>query len=239
MSVKRVIAFAAGCLLHAASVSAADVAGYLVDSQGQPVRSGFGGCVRSGSWSSLQPSGGCDATPDRVVLLPGPDGKTGAVVVRTASGEQLLDSAYAGAEIVKAGTITTRREEPASVQTRYAGVLGARPPRPVSYLVHFVTGSATVLSPESTPVIDAMKAATAARPAPEITVIGHTDRVGKVEANDALSRKRAETVRDILLGAGIKATSLDVAGRGEREPLVATADEVEEPRNRRVEISVR
>jgi flagellar motor protein MotB len=30
-----------------------------------------------------------------------------------------------------------------------------------------------------------------------------------------------------------------VAGRGEREPIVPTEDEVAEPRNRRVEITVR
>ena len=40
-------------------------------------------------------------------------------------------------------------------------------------------------------------------------------------------------------GDGIKAASMEVAGRGEREPVVATADEVAEARNRRVEISIR
>jgi len=39
--------------------------------------------------------------------------------------------------------------------------------------------------------------------------------------------------------AGVAADRISVAGRGEREPLVPTADEVAEPRNRRVEINVR
>jgi outer membrane protein OmpA-like peptidoglycan-associated protein len=38
---------------------------------------------------------------------------------------------------------------------------------------------------------------------------------------------------------GIAPDRITTAGRGEREPLVPTADEVAEPRNRRVEISVR
>jgi outer membrane protein OmpA-like peptidoglycan-associated protein len=38
---------------------------------------------------------------------------------------------------------------------------------------------------------------------------------------------------------GIAADRIRVAGRGEREPLVPTADEVAEARNRRVEINVR
>jgi outer membrane protein OmpA-like peptidoglycan-associated protein len=46
-------------------------------------------------------------------------------------------------------------------------------------------------------------------------------------------------VKDVLTAVGIQATSLDVAGRGEREPLVATVDEVPEARNRRVEINIR
>jgi outer membrane protein OmpA-like peptidoglycan-associated protein len=227
-------------LVAAVGSSAADhLAGYLVDGSGQAVRSGFGDCFRTGSWSSTRPGIGCDASPERVVLLPGPDGNVGKVVVFSAGNERVLDSAYAGAEIGQGGAITLRNEDASAVQKRYAGALGAQPPRPMAFVVNFVSGSATELTPESRRVIEEVKAALAGRPAPEITVIGHTDRVGKLEANDALSRKRAETVRDILAASGVKALSLDVAGRGEREPLVATADEVDEPRNRRVEISVR
>jgi outer membrane protein OmpA-like peptidoglycan-associated protein len=72
----------------------------------------------------------------------------------------------------------------------------------------------------------------------EISVIGHTDRVGKLEANDALSLKRAEAVGEQLKAAGILAP-MEFAGRGEREPLIPTADEVPEPANRRVEINLR
>jgi outer membrane protein OmpA-like peptidoglycan-associated protein len=78
----------------------------------------------------------------------------------------------------------------------------------------------------------------ARRPAPEIVVIGHTDRVGAVPYNDTLSLRRAERVRDELVKVGIAADRIRVAGRGEREPLVPTADEVAEARNRRVEINV-
>jgi outer membrane protein OmpA-like peptidoglycan-associated protein len=218
----------------------AQVQGYVVDSSGQPVRSGSGGCVKSGSWSADKPGKGCDYVPDpaRVILLPEPDGSVGKIVVTTRSGEQLLERAYAGVE-VESGRAANIQETAASVQSRYGSVLAARPPRALSYVVQFAQGSSTELAPESMPVVERMKLELVARPVPEITVIGHTDRVGKVEANDALSLKRAEVVRDILSRAGVKAASMDVVGRGEREPLVPTADEVAEPRNRRVEISVR
>ena len=42
-----------------------------------------------------------------------------------------------------------------------------------------------------------------------------------------------------LIAAGVPAGKIETAGRGEREPLLKTADEVAEPKNRRVEISVR
>lgn len=224
--------------LSSAGVCAADLAGYLVDGSGNPVRSGSGDCIRSGSWSAQMPGVGCDATPDRVVLLPGPDGKAGAVVVRSAAGEKVLDRAYAGLEASKT-SLVERQEDAASVQNRYGATLGAQPPRPLSYTVNFAAGSSTELTAESKPVIEQIKVALAARPVPEVTVIGHTDRAGNADANDKLSVKRAEAVKDILLNTGIKASTFEVAGRGEREPLVATADDVAEARNRRVEISVR
>jgi outer membrane protein OmpA-like peptidoglycan-associated protein len=50
---------------------------------------------------------------------------------------------------------------------------------------------------------------------------------------------RAESVREILVAAGVNRSVISVAGRGEREPAVPTADEVAEARNRRVEIKIR
>ena len=70
-------------------------------------------------------------------------------------------------------------------------------------------------------------------------VIGHTDRVGTTQFNDGLSLQRAERVRRALVELGIASERIRTAGRGERELLVSTADDVPEPRNRRVEINVR
>ena len=73
----------------------------------------------------------------------------------------------------------------------------------------------------------------------DIMVIGHTDTVGGLAYNDKLSLARAEKLRDMLVGLGIPAERVAAAGRGKREPLVPTEDNVSEPRNRRVEINVR
>lgn len=174
----------------------------------------------------------------RVVLLPGPDGKVGRVVVNSQGHESTLESAYAGTEIGASGKMALRQESEASVRERYGAALDARPMRPVSYRVYFVSGR-DALTPESLPVLQELKTELGRRPAPEMTVVGHTDRVGSVEANDRLSLQRAETMRKLLIEQGVSASAIEVAGRGEREPLIPTADEVAEARNRRVEIGVR
>ena len=70
-------------------------------------------------------------------------------------------------------------------------------------------------------------------------MVGHTDRQGTVEANDALSLRRAQAIADLLVAQGFAPELISARGRGEREPLVPTADEVVEPRNRRAEVIVR
>lgn len=178
------------------------------------------------------------APQENVVLLPDADGKTGTLTVTTPSGEVVLDRPYAGADVFAQGRIERREEDAAAVQKRYAAALGARPPPPVLFTVYFVFGK-DELTAESLAQFDRIKAELAARPAPEVVVTGHTDRVGAVAFNDTLSLKRADTVRDALIAAGIGSGQIATAGRGEREPAVPTADEVAEPRNRRVEITVR
>lgn len=177
-------------------------------------------------------------TPDRVVLLPDADGRVGKVVVKSAGGEKLLETPYAVADVSGRGAIAARSSDAAEVQSRYGGTLAAQPRRPVSYTAYFVSGS-DELTAESRPILEQVKQEAAARPAAEIAAIGHTDRVGHLEDNDALSKKRAEVVRGALMSVGIPAAQIEVAGRGEREPVVPTADEVAEPKNRRVEINIR
>jgi outer membrane protein OmpA-like peptidoglycan-associated protein len=178
------------------------------------------------------------ASEDLVVLLPDKAGKTGALSVTHAGAERVLDTPLAAARIKDEGPIDIGTATPEDVKQTFGEALAAQPPRPVSFLLYFVEGKDT-LTPESQQVVQQIFAEIARRPVPEVVVIGHTDRVGSVAYNDALSLRRAQKVRDDLIKLGIPADRIEVAGRGEREPLVPTEDEVPEPRNRRVEISVR
>ena len=72
-----------------------------------------------------------------------------------------------------------------------------------------------------------------------VTATGHADRSGPENYNMALSLRRANTVKNALVGNGVPATAISVIGMGESQPLVPTADGVREPQNRRVEIVLR
>lgn len=179
--------------------------------------------------------GGCAS--ERVVLLPSADGRASAVVVRDAAGEVVLSQPYAAVKR-RLDANSSYKSSPEEIKERFGQALAAQPARPNSYVLYFEAGG-NVLTPESQAALAGIRQEIAERPASEVMVIGHTDRVGSVDANDRLSKKRAEGLRDLLIESGISAEKLEAVGRGERDPLVQTDDEVDEPKNRRVEISVR
>lgn len=54
----------------------------------------------------------------------------------------------------------------------------------------------------------------------QLRIVGHTDRIGSDAANDALSLRRAEAVRQVMIRNGIPAGDVRAEGRGKRDPLV-------------------
>jgi outer membrane protein OmpA-like peptidoglycan-associated protein len=124
------------------------------------------------------------------------------------------------------------------IQKTFGEALAAQPPKSVSFLLYFDTGS-TEVTQDSRSTLEALFAEVARRQAVEVQVTGHTDRVGTDASNDRLSLERAQAVREMLVQRGLKASFIRAVGRGEREPLVPTPDEQPEPRNRRVEVIVR
>lgn len=186
---------------------------------------------------ALRPSNG-PTRNDLVVLLPKPNGRIGGVVVRTEGGKEIvLDKAYAGAHIDGPGAMQPVTYDADKVR-EFSSAVSALPGRPATFLLYFLEGK-DELTPDSEREVERVFAEIAARPYPEILVIGHTDAVGNAQFNDQLSLQRAQRVRDDLIKRGIAADRIEVSSRGKREPLVPTAEGVSEPRNRRVEINVR
>jgi len=179
------------------------------------------------------------ARNDLIVLLPKPNGKIGGVVVRTEDGKELLlDKAYAGAHIDGPGEMERVTYDADRARSEFSSVVAALPGRPATFLLYFLEGK-DELTPDSEREVERVFTEIAARPYPEILIIGHTDAVGNAQFNDQLSRQRAQRVREDLIQRGIPADRVEVSSRGKREPLIPTAEGVSEPRNRRVEINVR
>jgi outer membrane protein OmpA-like peptidoglycan-associated protein len=173
-----------------------------------------------------------------VVVLPGPDGKVGTVVVERGGERVVLNQAFAASRIVSGSSPQAQRLEESDARREFGTAMAALPGRPKTFLLYFLEGT-DEFTPESRIELERMLAELRQSSAPDVVVIGHTDRVGSLQFNDRLSLQRAERVRVELVKLGIAEARIQIAGRGERELLVPTDDEVAEPRNRRVEISVR
>jgi outer membrane protein OmpA-like peptidoglycan-associated protein len=199
------------------------------------------------------------ATKEMVVVLPSADGHVGMVVVERGDERFILNEAYASTRLTTTGEVKLEKleqsEVPASSESStepqssferaaavlpwFQGAVAALPTRPASFYLYFITGTDT-LTDASKLEFERMLEELRKRQAPDIVVIGHTDRVGAPEANDELSLQRAERMKVELVEQGIAPPErIRAAGRGEREPVVPTEDGVDEPLNRRVEINVR
>jgi OmpA-OmpF porin, OOP family len=180
-----------------------------------------------------------EKAPEVFAVLPSQaDGHIGAIVVHTPQGDQVINTAYGSVRIGPDGTPSAGKLTDTDVRAMFGSTLDALPGSPASFVLYFLEGK-DELTDDSRAELDRVFAELRKRPLPDIAVIGHTDTVGGLEFNDELSLARAQRVRQMLIERGLPAERIEAAGRGKRELLVATPDNVSEPRNRRVEINVR
>ena len=176
---------------------------------------------------------------DVIVLLPDDQGKTGAIVVSSAGVERRLDRPGQTVAVEAGSPPGLPVVVPGQEALAIAGpALAALPKPPARFILYFEYDS-VALTTESRALLQKVLATIRDRAPVEIGVVGHTDTVGKKEYNYALSLKRARAVASILQGNGIDPSILDITSHGKDNPLIPTSDQVPEPRNRRVEITVR
>jgi outer membrane protein OmpA-like peptidoglycan-associated protein len=113
----------------------------------------------------------------------------------------------------------------------------AVPPAPRPFEVYFEFDRAT-LTPDARAVVNQAAQNAKQGQATRIIATGHTDTVGSARYNQALSVRRANAVRAALIEDGIAPNQIETRGVGKNELAVPTADNVNEPRNRRVEIII-
>ena len=175
-----------------------------------------------------------------VVLLPDPDGEVGHITVTTDVGS--IDISQAG----DASTISSKDSLPSppkqltkdELDAEFSGVLATLPSQPVHIILYFKQGT-TELTAESTKKLPAILTSIKQRSSQDIGVIGHSDTAGNSEYNLQLSTQRALAISHLLVKYGVNKNHIKTTSHGEENPLVKTADNVHEARNRRVEVVIR
>jgi outer membrane protein OmpA-like peptidoglycan-associated protein len=174
------------------------------------------------------------------VIMPDADGNVGKVEVTTEKGSQLLDQAWQSTEVkgIDQMPAEPRILDEKQVKEMFREALDVKPEKPVSYIVYFDTDQTRITTDSQKMMGEIVKEIKKRTPL-EITLSGHTDSVGSIEYNRTLSLKRANAVAAILVSGGVSGDLIEITYHGKENPLIRTPDGVAEPRNRRVEISIR
>lgn len=99
----------------------------------------------------------------------------------------------------------------------------------------FATGSATL--PESRyDTLDTLADYLIANPDRQVALVGHTDAVGALDGNIALSRKRAQSAARRLIELGVSQGQVEADGVGYLSPVASNLTEEGRRQNRRVEV---
>lgn len=177
--------------------------------------------------------------PNIFVLLADPDGKVGRIAVSNPQGSADLVATGQATGMAKAderpiAPIQMSEHEIAAI---FGPVLAAMPAQPVRFILYFERD--VELTAEAKQLVPQILAAIKERQSVDTSVVGHADTAGSREYNYRLSRRRAEAVAQLLVAGGVAPEALDVTSHGKENPAVPTGDNVSEPRNRRVEVTVR
>ncbi len=155
-----------------------------------------------------------------------------------AGGVDLLEARQATRVVAGAAPAAPTLLDPAAVQQLFGDALAVLP-QPAERIVMRFQLDSDALAAESRALLPSILRLARERPAPEVTVVGHTDTTGSSEANLTLGMRRADAVRRLLVEAGLDAAAIETRSHGEADPAVATPDNTAEPANRRVEITLR
>ena len=171
------------------------------------------------------------------VVLPSEGGGAGSITIDDGKTVTTLDQPYAAAES-RAGSSEPVAESQGNISVIFRRAIAAQPVLPRHFRLYFILGS-DKLTPASAREYRAVFEDVRQRPAYQVEVIGHTDTLGDLRSNQALSLARAAAIRDLLVLDGISRDAISIAGRGKLDLIVPTGDQVAEPLNRCVVITVR
>lgn len=174
-----------------------------------------------------------DSSSTQIVLLD--SNKTSAITFKNTQKEELLSVPN---EYLSINNLNENKKVVLSkneVNDKFSNIIRSNIEKPVSYTMYFT--NADELDKSSTLLTPKIKETIKKRFPCEVSIIGHTDTLGSAELNKKVSLKRAQTTAKIFKDENI--SRIDIYSFGEANLLIKTADNVLEPRNRRVEIQIR
>ena len=192
---------------------------------------------------------GCSAAPPPapppapvmvLVLLPDETGEVGQVTLSRPGGDVVL--ARAG----EAVQVTARADAPAApfampaedIGRVFGTAIAVRPTAPARFLLYFEDDSDTLIAESSLRMAEVVQSVVDRR-AVDVSIVGHTDTVGTRAYNFRLGLRRAQRVQEAIRALPIDQSIVRVDTHGKDAPLIPSGDNVAEPRNRRVEVTVR
>ncbi|MDD2382681.1 MAG: OmpA family protein [Sulfurospirillaceae bacterium] len=179
---------------------------------------------------------GCASSGVQITLLPEEGGKVGTISMADYKGTQhTIDKPYAALDISQKGEIEPKNETQKSVDTKYAEVLNALPPKRQSYLFYFGFDSA-VLNAKQMAELRAITQVIRDTKIDEVVCIGHSDSAGDKEYNKKLSLQRAQSVANALIKDSIEKSLIKLEYYGDANPLDKANTKEANAKNRRVEI---
>ncbi|MEE8541312.1 MAG: OmpA family protein [Desulfobacterales bacterium] len=183
---------------------------------------------------------GCAGKGNLFVLVPDPDGMVGKIAISNPAGTQVLDKAGQATyvEAIDRAPKAPIQMDVKEIDKIFAPVLAAQPEAPVIFLLYFKAGTSD-LTDESQNLLPQIIRTIQERRSVDTSVVGHTDTVGNADLNAKLSHQRAVRVAKFFTDSGIDPDILEITSHGETNLLVKTPDNTDEPRNRRVAITVR
>ncbi len=172
--------------------------------------------------------------------MPDPNGQVGRITVANNAGAVDITRP------AEATVVADRQYKPsapellseAEIEAKFSRALAVLPAQPEHFILYFQTQS-TELTADSLKMLPLILRSIKNRASMNISAIGHSDTAGDRGYNLQLSKDRALAVRRLLILQGVPADYINTTSHGEGNPLVKTADNVDEPRNRRVEVVIR
>lgn len=113
---------------------------------------------------------------------------------------------------------------------------GVQIPLPNTVLFQF--GKADLNDAAAAPYLDKIAALLKTKSNKPVAVEGHTDNVGTLQSNQAISEARAKVVQAALLSRGVPAERIKAEGFAYQRPVVSNSNEEGRALNRRVDIII-